>query len=235
MAGPVRVCRGSSAGIGPRCRHREGPTRDELTHIGLDVHKDTIAVAVLRPGASDCDERLIPNTPEAVRKLLARNPDRAAKDLLRGLADRLRHPPADHLAGDRLRGDRPLADLEALWRAHQDRQVGRAQPRPPAPRRRAHEGPRPYPNRAAARGGRRVRLLRGSSQGCAQDGPNPNRRPPRRRDQPLVTARSTPSRRSHRCPRRSSGPADRRCPGRPRLRHSRRRSACRWSAPSAPD
>ena len=23
---------------------------DQLTHIGLDVHKDTIAVAVLRPG-----------------------------------------------------------------------------------------------------------------------------------------------------------------------------------------
>jgi len=51
---------------------------DEFTHIGLDVHKDTIAVAVLRPGASECDERVIPNTPEAVRKLLARFPDQAA-------------------------------------------------------------------------------------------------------------------------------------------------------------
>src|SRR5450756_1098105 len=50
----------------------------ELTHIGLDVHKDTIAVAVLRSGATDCDERVIPNTPEAVRKLLARYPDRSA-------------------------------------------------------------------------------------------------------------------------------------------------------------
>ncbi len=28
----------------------------ELTHIGLDVHKETIAVAVLRPGTSECDE-----------------------------------------------------------------------------------------------------------------------------------------------------------------------------------
>jgi len=27
----------------------------QLTHIGLDVHKDTIAVAVLRPGGVDCD------------------------------------------------------------------------------------------------------------------------------------------------------------------------------------
>jgi hypothetical protein len=51
---------------------------DELTHIGLDVHKETIAVAVLRPNASDCDERVIPNTPEALRKLLARYPDRSA-------------------------------------------------------------------------------------------------------------------------------------------------------------
>jgi transposase len=50
----------------------------ESTHIGLDVHKETIAVAVLRPGSSDCDERTIPNTPEALRKLLARYPDRAA-------------------------------------------------------------------------------------------------------------------------------------------------------------
>src|SRR5665647_742279 len=70
MAGPIRVYRGSSAGFGPRCRHTEGPTMDEFTHIGLDVHKDTIAVAVLRPGASECEERVIPNTPEALRNLV---------------------------------------------------------------------------------------------------------------------------------------------------------------------
>ena len=45
----------------------------DITHIGLDVHKDTIAVAVLRPGATGVDERVIPNTPEAVRKLLRRH------------------------------------------------------------------------------------------------------------------------------------------------------------------
>ncbi len=33
------------------------------THIGLDVHKDTIAVATLRPGSTSCEERVIPNTP----------------------------------------------------------------------------------------------------------------------------------------------------------------------------
>jgi transposase len=48
---------------------------DKLTHIGLDVHKETIAVAVLRPGATECDERVIPNTPEAIRKLFSRYPD----------------------------------------------------------------------------------------------------------------------------------------------------------------
>jgi transposase len=46
---------------------------NECTHIGLDVHKDTIAVAVLRPGTTDVDERVIPNTPEAIRRLLARH------------------------------------------------------------------------------------------------------------------------------------------------------------------
>jgi len=49
---------------------------EEPTHIGLDVHKETIAVAVLRPGTVECDERVIPNTPEALRKLLSRYPDR---------------------------------------------------------------------------------------------------------------------------------------------------------------
>jgi transposase len=44
---------------------------DKITHIGLDVHKETIAVATLRPGAVICEERTIPNTPEAIRKLLA--------------------------------------------------------------------------------------------------------------------------------------------------------------------
>ena len=46
---------------------------NECTHIGLDVHKDTIAVAVLRPGTTEVDERVIPNTPEAIRRLLSRH------------------------------------------------------------------------------------------------------------------------------------------------------------------
>ena len=50
---------------------------EEPTHIGLDVHKETIVVAVLRAGTVECDERVIPNTPEALRKLLSRYPDRS--------------------------------------------------------------------------------------------------------------------------------------------------------------
>ncbi len=53
---------------------------NECTHIGLDVHKETIAVAVLRPGTTDVDERVIPNTPEAIRRLLTRH-DPAATSL----------------------------------------------------------------------------------------------------------------------------------------------------------
>jgi transposase len=45
----------------------------EHTHIGLDVHKDTIAVAVLRSGTTEVDERVIANSPEAIRRLLSRH------------------------------------------------------------------------------------------------------------------------------------------------------------------
>jgi len=45
---------------------------DKLTHIGLDVHKDSIAVAILRPDAIACDELTIDNTTEAIRRLVSR-------------------------------------------------------------------------------------------------------------------------------------------------------------------
>jgi transposase len=46
---------------------------DSVTHIGLDVHKDTIAVAILRPDVTACDELVIVNTSEALRKVVARH------------------------------------------------------------------------------------------------------------------------------------------------------------------
>jgi transposase len=45
---------------------------DNATHVGLDVHKDSVAVALLRPGQHEPDERVIPNTPEALRALVGR-------------------------------------------------------------------------------------------------------------------------------------------------------------------
>jgi hypothetical protein len=55
-----------------RSHTRRWTGHDHVTHLGLDVHKDTIAVAILRPGEQTPDERTIPNTPEALRTLLAR-------------------------------------------------------------------------------------------------------------------------------------------------------------------
>jgi transposase len=39
--------------------------------VGLDVHKDSIAVAVLRPGSDTPERCTVANTPEAVRRLVA--------------------------------------------------------------------------------------------------------------------------------------------------------------------
>jgi len=44
----------------------------QIIHIGLDVHKDSIAVAMLRPDTTEVDERVAPNIPAAIRKLLSR-------------------------------------------------------------------------------------------------------------------------------------------------------------------
>lgn len=45
---------------------------DSLTHVGLDVHKESTAVAVLRPGASEPDHRVIVSTAESFRRLAAK-------------------------------------------------------------------------------------------------------------------------------------------------------------------
>lgn len=44
---------------------------DSVTHVGLDVHKDSTAVAVLRSDAIEPDHRVVASTPEAYRKLVA--------------------------------------------------------------------------------------------------------------------------------------------------------------------
>jgi len=45
---------------------------DNVAHLGLDVHKDSIAVGLLRPAQQVPDHKVIDNTPEAIRKLVSR-------------------------------------------------------------------------------------------------------------------------------------------------------------------
>lgn len=42
------------------------------TYVGMDAHKDSISLAILRPGSDVVDEERIANTPEAVRSLVRR-------------------------------------------------------------------------------------------------------------------------------------------------------------------
>jgi transposase len=47
----------------------------ELTYLGLDVHRDTISVAVLRPDHDAPEVERIAHDEPSVRRLLARFPD----------------------------------------------------------------------------------------------------------------------------------------------------------------
>jgi transposase len=47
----------------------------DAVHLGLDVHKDTISVGILRPGFERPDVEKIAHDEESVRRLLARFPD----------------------------------------------------------------------------------------------------------------------------------------------------------------
>jgi transposase len=53
----------------PSLSHRE------LTHLGMDVHKDSISVGILRPDDESPDVERIFNDEPSVRRLLARFPE----------------------------------------------------------------------------------------------------------------------------------------------------------------
>jgi transposase len=60
--------------------HTEGAGRAQclasgLTHLGLDVHKDTISVAILTPDRDGPDVDRIPHDEPSVRGLVGRFPD----------------------------------------------------------------------------------------------------------------------------------------------------------------
>lgn len=114
-----------------------------LTYVGMDVHQDTIAVAVLRPDGR-IDEDTLQATPLAVRRFFARFPERTAlrtcyeagptgSELQRQLSV---------LGVECARRDRARAHATTRRAAHQDRPPRRALARRAAPRRAAHRAHR---------------------------------------------------------------------------------------------
>jgi hypothetical protein len=101
-----------------------------LTHVGLDVSKASISVALLRPDGH-LDEDRIANTPESVRSLVRRWPAPSTVrvcyeagptgyDLYRQLAASASTPPSSPTRsrrGDRVTGSRPIGVTPASWLA----------------------------------------------------------------------------------------------------------------------
>ena len=92
-----------------------------LTYLGLDVHRDTISVAVLRPRRDAAEVDRIANDEPSIRRLVAQFPDR-------------RRLPACYEAGPTgyelarllarlqgLSGDCAHADPDRAWGSGQDR------------------------------------------------------------------------------------------------------------------
>ena len=95
-----------------------------ITYVGLDVHKDTIAVALAEAGLRGevREHGKIPNTPAALKALtvkLAPAEERAAV-LLRGRTVRLRHSTTTHRSGARMCGGRSIVDPAQARRADQN-------------------------------------------------------------------------------------------------------------------
>jgi hypothetical protein len=100
---------------------------NHVTHVGRDVHKDTIVVAFLRRDPNVPEERVIPNTPEALRKLLGRRRGSVVAPATRPARPATRrtgswassafpatsspHPHPSPRAG----GQRPIAWMPATW------------------------------------------------------------------------------------------------------------------------
>ena len=71
-------------------------SRQGLIHLGMDVHRDSISVAVLEPDRDAPEVDRIFNDEYAVRRLIARFSD-PASGLFRGRPHRLRAAPvAEH-------------------------------------------------------------------------------------------------------------------------------------------
>jgi len=92
------------------------------THLGLDVHKDTISVAILAPDRDGPDVERITHDEASVRRLVGRLGDpRLLRACYQHRPDRLRAGPAAAQHEGWLRGDRALADPQGPGRPGQDR------------------------------------------------------------------------------------------------------------------
>ena len=93
----------------------------KVRFIGLDVHADTIAVAVAEPGGEVRSLGVIPNRPESIRKLMKKlGPAEHAAGLLRGGPDGLRDVLAADGARRALRGGRADAGADEGRRSGED-------------------------------------------------------------------------------------------------------------------
>ena len=126
----------------PQSRMRKEPIMKRVQFVGLDVHADTIAVAVAEPGGTVRSVGVI-NRPESIRKLVKQlgSPERVracyeagptgyvivlAADRA-GRAVRWSHPPWCRMTGDRVKTDRRDALKRAEYRAG-DRKSGSPTP-----------------------------------------------------------------------------------------------------------
>lgn len=102
--------------------HRKEPTVPKPrsispTILGLDVHKNTISAAILRPGDDVSDVEKISSDNEAVRRLIARLGDsRRLRACYEAGPTALRAGAPVEGPGRGLRGDRPVVDPDRSGR-----------------------------------------------------------------------------------------------------------------------
>ena len=79
--------------------------KEKLRFLGLDVHAETIAVAVAEPEGEVRSLGTIPNRAESIRKLIKKlGPAEQVESMLRGRTDGLRRVLAAGGVGRRVRG-----------------------------------------------------------------------------------------------------------------------------------
>ena len=94
-----------------------------FTYIGLDVHKDSISVGILEPGAEHPAHDKIFHDQASIRRLMSRFDPARLRVCYEAGPDRLRAGPPAGLDGHRLSGGCPVADPHRPGRPGQDRQA----------------------------------------------------------------------------------------------------------------